>query len=52
MTVIERLSILRNRLSDLEWAGEADGDEAHRIAREIEYLTGYVRLGYTYEPEF
>lgn len=53
MTVKQRLAVLRQQLSDLEWAGEdMNGPAAARIAREIEYLSGYERLGYEYEPNF
>lgn len=51
-TVTRRLAALRQRLSDLEWAGQAETVEAHRITREIAYLSEYARLGYTHEPAF
>jgi hypothetical protein len=53
VTVKQRLAALRQQLADLEWAGEdMNGPVAVRIAHEIEYLSGYERLGYEFEPNF
>ncbi len=56
-TVKARMAALRVLLADLEWKEAASPNEndaamVGKINRELEYLTGYDRLGYSHEPNF
>ncbi len=50
--ITERLSELRQRLSDLEWTDKLNTREATAIASEIASLTRYQDQGLSHEPNF